>query len=172
MVIDFVINHWNNLLTITAFLLAAITGYYQVRDYRAQQPEIKILSLDNPTYYATKIDDYDDKTQTEDYEDHESIEDTYYSVDILLENDGRNPATISDFSVELSSSELELYNERTTRYRGWRQKPIKLNANDRRKINLFTSGEIRDQYEDEIQGILKLDTTTGVIEREVIFKKD
>jgi len=154
--IDFVSEHWNNTLTILAFLLAAVTTYYQVKHYRDQQPDVKIHEVTYSTYNKRTTDPYTPE------DEEEEVTGSKYSVSIVLENDGRDPAAISDAKLHLYDTEETIYLSRSPP-----DGVLKLDGNGRIEILYSGKGRIRDDYSDDLTGTLRLDSTTGVVERDM-----
>lgn len=168
--IDLIAEHWNNALTVCAFVASVVTGYYQVKHYRTQQADVNILSIEDKKYGPRIRDDYGSPRITDDLEGQDEIHDTKYSMQVLIENNGRDPATVSESVLTLpdTNEELSLYNERTRL--GWTSSFIDLEANDRKEVSFYTSGEVRDEYDDQVQGVLRLDTSAGIVEETVTFE--
>lgn len=56
--IDYVVSHWNNVITILAFVFSVITGYYQVQHYRSQRATIRVHNFSEATYGPRARDSY------------------------------------------------------------------------------------------------------------------
>jgi len=168
--IDVITQNWNDGLTLLLAGVTILIGYYQVRHYRAQQAEVNILSTVDETYVGRSRDSSYGDLQSVD--DSEEAVDTKYSFTITVENDGRSPTTISEFILHLpdTGEELSMYNERGRR--GWKRSFVKLSANERKETDLFVSGDTREEYSGEITGVLRLDTTTGVVEERITFSTE
>ena len=167
---DFIAENWNDGLTLLLAGITILIGYYQVRHYRAQQADVNILSTADETYeWRTRDPAYGDLQSVDDSD--EAI-DTKYSLTVTVENDGRSPTTISEFILHLPATEeeLQMYNEHGRRE--WQRSFVELSANDRREVSLFVAGNPREEYGDDVPGILQIDTTTGVIEAEVTFSTE
>lgn len=170
MVADLVEQYWNDLLTIAAFLVALVTGYYQIRNYRAQQATISVVEMKDASYNPRKetelnsdsdgIPSVDDSTRTRAFLDEEStFVDTYYSVTCLLENSGREPATISKAILILSEEEIELVNDHDEIQRLGAH--LELDSNERKIVNFTGMGSVRQNYSEPVSATLHLSTTAG-----------
>lgn len=154
--------HWNDVLTVLAFAIAAITGYYQVQHYRAQQADVNIVSIEDSTYGV----------RTTGLLEPGEVMGTGYSITVLVENDGREPATISEFSLLLLEIDEELSLESELTKVGSERSVVQLGANDRTELRLSANGDELEEYEEVIEGILRLDTTAGVVEREITLHRE
>lgn len=177
MLADFVASNWNDILTVLAFGIAAITGYYQVQHYRSQRPEIKIRSVEDAYYWARREeqDDYGDylHIQEKSPENYNDLLDTRYRFRLKVDNDGFEPATIQEGSLILDDTgeELALVD---SMYCGpdipdGYTLMIKFEANQPRDIIFSTTGNPRDESEAEVSGMIRFDTTAGPVKEPVTF---
>ncbi|MFC6953491.1 hypothetical protein [Halorubellus litoreus] len=169
MLLDFIAGNWNDALTVLTAGVAAYTAYHQIQYYRAQQASLNIISIDEPTYEPRAQNAYGDIVPTNEIDETE-LRDTKYSLEVVLENDGREPTTLSEFTLSLPDTEEELflYNDRTRT--GWQRSFVEFEGNERKQLNLFNSGEVRDTYGQDVEAILCLDSTADVIEQPVMLR--
>jgi hypothetical protein len=164
MILDWILSNWNDVLTITLAITTLVIGYYQVKYYRAQSPQVKISEIDDPSYGGKKdaIGSYG--------ENEDRFDGTYYSFDLTVGNEGREPATISKAQLILPDmdEELELLNRQTKT--GQRSEIVRLEGNDRKSIYYCAYGDVRDEYTTEVNGIVCLETTTGSIDKQILFQ--
>ena len=170
MVADLVAQYWNDVLTVASFLVAVVTGVYQIQHYRAQQATISVVEVKDASYNPRKeirldsgssgAPNFDDTTRPRAFLDEESeFVDSYYSVTPLLENNGREPATISKVSLILPDEEIELVNDHDEIQRLGAH--LELDSNERRIANFDGIGAVREDYTEPISATLQLDTTAG-----------
>jgi len=50
MLVDVLLGRWNDILTICSFVLAVGIGYYQIKHYRAQSPNLSIIEISDATH--------------------------------------------------------------------------------------------------------------------------
>lgn len=157
------IQHWNDVLTVLTFLITVLIGYYQVQHYRAQSPTISIHNVENAEYAPRNKNGFSHGYADEDYQS------TFYSLHTEAENSGREPATISEATLRLpdTGEELTLMNQQTRA--GRRSVNVKIQGNDRKPIYYTTHGKVRDRYDGNVEGELRLDTTAGFVSENVIF---
>lgn len=156
--LDLVVQYWNDVLTVAAFLVAVISGFYQVQHYRAQKASLSILDVTDAEY--GKINSRGQGTVTR------------YDLKVRAENTGREPTTISGATLSLDGEELEL-----DRIEGSTKVPIASDAppnmptvtdseirvpgNGVLKLKYKVFGELRDVHPDEIEGTLRIRTVGG-----------
>lgn len=162
--LDLVAEYWSEGLSVVAILVAIYTRYYQVQHYKAESADLNVVSTSDGTYEAHAYAPGDGGFQTVDPEEYDDPFNTKYSFSAVVENDGREPTTISDYTLIVpdTGEELELNNERTKA--GWKQSFTKLDANDRKSISFLATGEEREMYGDDTEVILRLDSTAERVE--------
>lgn len=166
--IDYVANYWNSVLTVAAFCLAAVTGYYQIKDYRAQQAKIRIVEWEETEYGAIRMIDGTRRPVKRDYIDSSTAR-TDFDIRIMLENNGREDATISEFTLELPDLDttLDLYTALT--HSEGQNRTISLEGNDRQRIFLHGETDILDSYPGAMEGVLLMDSTAGSVSKSLEF---
>lgn len=164
--IDGLLRHWNDILTVSAFLVAATTGYFQIRHYLAQSASLSIL--DDPEGRYKMIE------TSRGSQDGLEPTNTRYEVKLRVENDGRESTTISDAILQLDDTgeELEL-----TRYEGSTQIRItgdgrpnmpspsdakmRIPGNDVEELQFRAEGNTRSSESEDVEGTIRLRTVGG-----------
>ena len=158
-----ILSYWNDALTILTFGITLVLAYYQIQHYRSQRASVKILDVVDSEYGGRRGDSYRPEGRDDE------VSGSFYTVEVLVENDGREPATISDATLTISDTAEELRatndNEGDTR----QHEIVTLSGNDRQRIQYAAHGDVRDEYEEPIEGVLRLDTVTGEEAVEVTF---
>jgi len=168
-VLDLLLDHWNDLLTVAAFIVALITGSYQIRHYRAEEADVKIRSVEDAEYSGRTAPQYQHPSPTSEPNRHLNLlVDTKYSVKISVENDGRENATISSVDLVIDGEKISLKNDFQSQEGAFHT--VTLTENERDDLYLNGLGEVRDKYGPEIKGTLKVDTTTGELQETTTFE--
>lgn len=157
--IDFLLNSWNDTLTILAFIIALVTGVYQVQHYRALSPNLKIISI-------TTADYSQDPSKDE--------EGTRYELEVRTRNKGREATTIVDGSLFIHRTDEELDLQR---YEGSTTVPIagdsppnlpspvdsekRVAGNDVANIKFRTTGRPQSDYSTPVKATISLRTVDG-----------
>lgn len=178
MPIDFLAEHWNDVLTIGTFAVALVTGIYQVKDVLSKRAGINIIEIKDASYIPQEkqmlsdsphtIPDFDDIVHTRPAEiETDELDNTYYTLSLLLENDGREPATISKAELVLSDTQevLELFNDHDNPRRLGAH--LELDGKERNRVNFSTRGNVREDYTGSVRATLRLDTTAGIVTESV-----
>jgi len=179
--IDIILDHWNDIVTIGLFIVSVVTGIYKIQNIRSQQAEINILEVEDASYIpreeieinrTSPIPNINDtvRTHSANANSNELI-DTYYSVTVLLENNGRELATISNAKLILPDTDevLELSNNHNNPRRI--NAHLRLDSNERDTVNFNASGKVRENYTDSVHATLRLDTTAGKINKSLELTK-
>jgi len=164
--IDFVVAYWNDVITVAAFLIAAFSGYYQIQHYRAEKADINILDV-----YEAKYSEIKGQTNSD---GGLSNSETPYELKVRVENDGREPTTISGATLLLDTSGEEF---RLDRYEGSTMSGIgdgsslkrlqevgsevRVAGNDVVKLQYRATGVPRDDHSEEVEGRFRLRTVSG-----------
>jgi hypothetical protein len=166
MVADLLSKHWNDILTVLAFSLSLLVAYYQIRHYRAEVSEVNILDTIEPDYSGYMLDSMGDAVRSNSGD----LSNTYYTMKLLIENDGRESTTISNAHLNLTDTGevLELKNKHTVRQH--MTEAIKLGENERKRVFFTATGDVREDYSKNIEGLVRLDTTSGVVEHNVTLR--
>jgi hypothetical protein len=133
---DFFPGYLNDLLTVGGFLIALITGLYQVKHYRAQSPNLRIIGVDKMTYKQKKG---------------ETGVQTRYELQLELENTGRKPTTISDTRLDIQRHLGELEMERFERESPFRDDNVVAPISKDFKIRVPEKDIIRLSYRSETE---------------------
>ncbi|MBP2251249.1 hypothetical protein J2754_001570 [Halarchaeum solikamskense] len=166
--LNLVAQYWNDVLTVAAFLVAVISGYYQVQHYRAQKASLSILDVTDAEH--GKVNDRAQGTVTR------------YDLKVRAENTGREPTTILGATLSLGDEELEL-----DRVEGSTKVPIagdappnmptvtdseiRVPGNGVLKLKYEAMGKPRDAHPDEIEGALRIRTVSGdTAEQRITFQ--
>jgi hypothetical protein len=162
------LSHWNDFITFITFCLTIIIGYHQIEHYRAERASVRILDINDADYSGQVTDRYGDLADSTEGD----FKSTRYSMNVSIENSGRNPATISDMTIVIYDTDEALSLSLTTEtMRRTGSTTIKMNGGDRRKIPFTASGKIRENYPDKVEGRLRMDTTVGTAAKEVVFER-
>jgi hypothetical protein len=165
--IDFIVGHWNNILTLAGFIIASASGYSQIQHYRAQPADLNVLETMEARYLYRKID---------------SIMD--YKFEVRVENSGREATTISGATLSVDGKTLEL-----DRYEGSTEVPIagtpspnlpveagdevRVPGNHVTRLKYRTTGERLDDPSADVKGTLQIRTAGGdVTEHPVTFRRE
>lgn len=87
----FIIEHWNDILTVLTFASTVAIAFYQIRYYKNQQPSFELGSVTNAEYH-----DFDDSSE--------------YESTIAVKNDGRDPVFIPNAELSVQGEEIQLNN--------------------------------------------------------------
>ncbi|MDR5656008.1 hypothetical protein RH831_02285 [Halodesulfurarchaeum sp. HSR-GB] len=165
MIGDLLFNRWNDILTILVSLFTVVLIYYQIMDMKARSAELNILEVSHSEYYPV----YTTLLGSVSMED--KISATKYEVKLEIENKGREPTTISDMNIipKDMDEKLEMFNQTSRRKNLTNDKNYNLDPNERRGIGDNIEGSPREKYPDEITATIQIDSTTGILEKEVQF---
>lgn len=155
MAIDLIAEHWNDVLTIVAFLLTCVLIFYQVRYYRDLRPKIRIRSIEDARYFPTTKNKLKEDAMTSLDDD---LTGTEYVAYIELEKSGVRPAKIISVSLELEES-IPF----TTRG------DLAFNAPDVSRKHFSGKSEPRSEWPAEITGVVIVEWTEGVEKERVTF---
>lgn len=159
------LQHWNDILTIVLAIITIFTGYYKIKHYRAEASKIKIIEIKDAKYIGRKRGPggyFENSTD-------ENTEETIYTIDLIIENDGRELATISNAELEIfdTNEELKLSNKQSKGYK--KSEIVQFSENDRKNIVYKAIGRSRETYKENVKGKLVLDTTSGKVEKNLTF---
>lgn len=163
---NILLEYRNGILAVATFIVSLILAYYKIQDYRELQATVKILHVD-ATYFGRKRDKYSSPTTDPDAD---GLDRTAYVLTVEMENDGRENATVSDVRLILPDTEEELELANSYGQADQISKPVRLDDNDRQEVKYGGNGKIRDNYSEEIPAILRLDTTAGTVEHELMLQ--
>jgi hypothetical protein len=152
--LDFLLENWNNALTILTFVGSAVLGYYQLKHIRAQQPSIEIQNITKAHYFQDN-------------------EDITYDIQIEVMNAGGGQATVT--GGKLIFPPLKRYDPRR-----WLRRPtgdvtvsfsdvtVQIASKDTATIPFSESYQpppIEDAFESrtEIDGMIVINTTANNI---------
>lgn len=158
---EFLIDHWNDILTVLTFVSTIAIAFYQIRYYRNQQPAFELGNVTNAEYH-----DFDDYTK--------------YEFTIAVKNNGRDPVSIPKAELSVKGEEIQLNNvENTERFSPevsgtfvstHEFRTIELGANAFEHVELSGSGAAVETTE-PITGELQLDTSVGEVSKEITFDR-
>lgn len=157
--------HWNDILTVLGFSVAAATGYFQIKHYLAQSARLSILDITEARYKSiTKRNDSDELHPVS----------TRYEVQLRVENDGRESITVSGATLQLADTgeELDLARyEGSTRVRISGDHPpnlpspsdakMRVPGNDVVELQFRAEGNAREDDEGVAEGRVRLRTVGG-----------
>ncbi|QIO25518.1 hypothetical protein [Haloarcula sp. JP-L23] len=141
------------------------------KEYIDEKPDLKINSADNCTYTGAEYSSTEDKIIT-DMAEMDNPPTTHYTLSIELENDGRQPLTISEFQLKLPDCDEILDLSENDLTNSWSGSKYKLESNERQNLDLGAVGDSLSEYGPDISGVLVLDSTADDVEERVTFEHD
>lgn len=100
--LDPLLQNWNALATLAALVGTLIIGRYQIRHYRAESPDPRILNVEDATYYSSKENG---DAATPGGEEHTA---TKYEFNARIENRGRKGITVTGGRLFVEGEEIDI----------------------------------------------------------------
>lgn len=128
---------------------------------------LSIHSIDDATYKARRKDSGRMKpvSDPEDYEG--DIYDTEYSFTVSIDNPDSEPVTISEAYLLLDDVDENLRLSNSQGDEEWSN--IRFGENDSKTQELFVRDDARAEYEETLEGKLRIRAVTGELEERIVF---
>jgi hypothetical protein len=151
MVLDFIWNHWNDVITVAT---ALIVGYYTVRHYRSQPASFDIETVTDAEYH-----DFDNYTR--------------YEFTANLRNDGRDPVSIPDAGLEINGESIDVSTHEVDGRANLKEhefRTIRLDSNEYDTIDLHAIGDAVSTR-DPLTGWFWMKSSDGRVKTGVTFDR-
>lgn len=137
--------HWNDILTVAAFLVAATTGYFQIQDFRERPAQPKLKWVDTPEFRS--------RSGSESGNTCEAL----FNFSAIIENEGRNRFTLSRITIEpeygeRAEMELQEYEESGA---------AEFDGHSSRRLSFSGKTTLRNPHTDEVKTVVQLETPAG-----------
>jgi hypothetical protein len=137
--------HWNDILTILAFAVAAITGYFQIQDFRKRSAQPSLIQVINPEFRSRSLGESD------------GLREALFTFSVEIENKGRNGFTVSRVTLSPQHGdpvEVELQN-------GEEGNVAQFDGHSSRELSFRGTTTLPDSHPDEITATIEMKTPAG-----------
>lgn len=154
MVLDYILDNWNNALTLITFAVTATLAFYQIRHYRNQPASLEIDAITD--------------AECHDFENY-----TKYDLTVRLRNDGRDPASIPAGGLEINGEAIEVNTHEIEGRAGLPAHEFQKIRLDGKEYDDFALHGIGDSVSttDALSGVFWLDSSIGRVETDVTFDR-
>ncbi|MDL0142530.1 hypothetical protein [Halobacterium salinarum] len=137
--------HWNDILTILAFAVAATTGYFQIQDFRKRPAQPSLIHAINPEFRSRSLGESD------------GLREASFNFSVEMENKGRNGFSVSRVTLTPQHgdpAEVELQD-------GEQSDATQFDGHASRELSFRGTTTLPNSHPDEIVATIEVETPAG-----------